>query len=300
MSAHLAMVVAALLWASAAVTSKAVLPVVPFAELAFLRVALGGCAQWATVKAFGLRSVSPRIALRAAAIGAVEPGIVTAIGYWGLSQTSAVHAVVIFSLMPVATALLARIFIGEAFRPSLIIGAAVAIAATVLLVTGRAASTEASLAGDALIAIALLLACVAALALRRNAQANAGSAVAATAYQLAGAATSSLVIAVVAAGGAPFAWVGAAEAGTLATILFLGFGVSGFASPIYNFAFKRLEAAQVTLYVVLISPIGVALAWLFLGEPLSARDVALIAATVAGVALPAAADAFVRARAGWR
>jgi len=39
------------------------------------------------------------------------------------------------------------------------------------------------------------------------------------------------------------------------------------------------------------------LAWLFLGEPLSARDVALIAATVAGVALPAAADAFARARA---
>jgi drug/metabolite transporter (DMT)-like permease len=297
MNAHLAMVLAALLWASAAVASKAALPIVPFAELAFLRVALGSCVQWTAVKAFGLRAVPPRIALRAAAIGAVEPGIVTVIGYWGLAQTSAVHAVVIFSLMPITTAVLARLFIGEPLKLRLVAGAAVAIAATLALVTGRSAGAEASLAGDALVAIALVLACAAALGLRRNAQANPGSAVASTAYQLAGAATSSLAISFVAAGGTPFGWVGTADAATVATVLFLGLGVSGLASPIYNFAFKRLEAARVTLYVTLTNPAGVLLAWLFLGETLSLRDVGLIAVIVAGVALPTVIEARARVRA---
>ncbi|MSP52414.1 MAG: DMT family transporter [Alphaproteobacteria bacterium] len=296
--AHLAMITAAIFWSSASVVSKATFATVPFIELVFIRFALGATTQWVVAFTTGRARIRPTIALRAIAIGVLEPGIITLIAYWGLTLTTAVHVVVIFALMPIVTVVFARLLISEPLRVPVVVGSLIALAATAFLI-GDPRQGAGSFEGDALAMTAMVLASGAALVLRRNAQAHAGSAVSLSALQLTGGAASSGLVMLVSSPVLPFAWLPDADGTTLAALAYIGFIVSGSSMAFYNFAFRRIEAARVSLYVVLITPLGVVLAALLLDEAVSWLDAGLVALIVAGVALPSAIELRQRrARAG--
>jgi drug/metabolite transporter (DMT)-like permease len=282
---HLAMTGAALLWASAFVASKAAIATIPIGELCFVRFAVGALCLWLAALLSGPLHGLGRVSLRAAAVGLFEPGLITIVVYYGLANTSAVHGVVIFALMPLATAFLGRLFLGEALSGLLIAGSLVALAGTVLLVAQAAPGSEATVFGDAVIAAGLFFACAAILVLRRVTQAPV-SPVALTAVQMTGAALASAAVMGVETG-ATFVWTAEATGETLAILAYLGVLVSGVAFVLYNVAIRGIPAARVSLYIVLITPLGVPLAAFALGEAVGWIEAAAVALVVAGVALPA-------------
>ncbi|MBM3508531.1 MAG: DMT family transporter [Alphaproteobacteria bacterium] len=281
---HLAMTGAALLWASAFVASKAAIATIPIGELCLVRFGIGALFLWAVALAAGELRGLKHIAGRALAVGLFEPGFITVVVYWGLARTSATHGIVIFALMPLATAFLGRIFLRESLNPLLFAGSFLAIGGTVLMVSGTAPGSDATLMGDGIIAFGLLGACGAILVLRRVTQAPA-SPLALTAIQMTGATAAGLIVAL-AESGATFAWVGEASFATFAILGYLGVLVSGVAFVFYNLGIRGIEAARVSLYIVLITPLGVPLAAIFLAEPVGWREAAAVAMVVAGVALP--------------
>ncbi|MSP52415.1 MAG: EamA family transporter [Alphaproteobacteria bacterium] len=285
---HLALTVAAALWSSAFVASKAAVATIPVGELCFVRFAIGALCLWLVALPTGQMRGMGQVAGRAFATGLFEPGFITVIVYWGLAKTSAVHGVVIFALMPLVTAFLGRLFLRESLNPFLFAGSIFAMGGTVLLVTGTASGGEATLAGDAIVAFGLFLACVAILVLRRVTQAPV-SPIALTATQMTGAAAAGLAVALIESGGA-FEWVTDAGPETFAILAYLGVLVSGVAFVFYNIGLRHIEAARVSLYIVLITPLGVPLAAFVLGEAVTLRDAFAVALVVAGVALPALVD----------
>ena len=212
-----------------------------------------------------------------------------------LSKTfaSAVHGVVIFALMPLVTSLLGRVFLGEAITRPVLLGAAIAIAGTGLLVSGASGGNEATLFGDAIVLVGMLLACIAMLVLRRVAQSH-RLPMAVTCFQLAGAGVSGLVVALGAAflagEGDALATIAQVDASGWLLVLYLGVLVSAVAFFIYNYALRHIGVGRISLYLVLIAPLGVPLAAIFLGEMIGGRDAAAIALVVLGVAFPAVAS----------
>ena len=111
-----------------------------------------------------------RVGWRPFVAGLIEPGLVSIVAYQGLLWTTAVHAAVIFALMPLIASVFARVFLKEAIAVPVIVGALVGLGGVVLLVSGADANGDASLAGDLLIIVALFMICGVQLTFRRLAQ----------------------------------------------------------------------------------------------------------------------------------
>ena len=289
MMPHIAMTIAATLWASSFIASKAMMEVISPPQLALLRFWIGALVVFGVVlltrKAFNAGAVG----FRAFVTGFFEPGLITIVVYWGLLHTTAVHAVVLFALMPLVTSLLGRIFLGEVITRPVLGGAAIALVGTVLLVTAAPHNGDASLFGDTIVFIGMLLACVAILVLRRVAQTH-GQPVTVTSFQLAGAGFCGFVVVV---GMAFFNHdTGAFDAFTRIDangwllMVYLGVFVSALAFFIYNYALRHIGVGHISLYLVLIAPLGVPLAAIFLDETVTLRDGIAIALVMLGVALP--------------
>lgn len=293
MMPHVAMTVAATLWASSFIAGKALLEMIPPPELALLRFTVGAAVVAAAVLCLGRSFEVRAVGLRAFVTGFFEPGLITIVVYWGVLHTSAVHGVVIFALMPLVTSLLGRAFLGEPITRPVLLGAAIAIAGTVLLVSGASGGNEATLFGDAIVLVGMLLACIAMLVLRRVAQSH-RLPMAVTCFQLAGAGVSGLVVAVgvafLAGEGDALATIAQVDASGWLLVLYLGVLVSAVAFFIYNYALRHIGVGRISLYLVLIAPLGVPLAAIFLGETIGGRDAAAIALVVLGVAFPSVAS----------
>ena len=290
---HLAMTVAATLWASSFIAGKALLETIPPSELAALRFTVGAAVVAAAVLWLGRGFEARAVGLRAFVTGFFEPGLITIVVYWGVLHTSAVHGVVIFALMPLVTSLLGRVVLCEAITRPVLLGAAIAIAGTGLLVSGASGGNEATLFGDAIVLCGMLLACVAMLVLRRVAQSH-RLPMAVTCFQLAGAGVSGLVVALGAAlltgEGDALATIARVDASGWLLVLYLGVLVSAVAFFIYNYALRHIGVGRISLYLVLIAPLGVPLAAIFLGETIGGRDAAAIGLVVLGVAFPSVAS----------
>ena len=289
MMPHLAMTVAAALWASSFIASKAMMEVISPPQLTLLRFWVGALVVLVVVvltrKAFSIRAIG----VRAFVTGFFEPGLITIVVYWGLLHTTAVHGVVLFALMPLFTSLLGRAFLGESITKPVLGGAAIAIVGTALLVSGAPAGGEATLFGDGIVFTGMLLACVAILVLRRFAQVH-GQPIVVTSFQLAGAGFCGLVVV---GGLAVFnndenafeAYLQIDTDGWL-IMIYLGVLVSALAFFIYNYALRHIGVGHISLYLVLIAPLGVPLAAIFLGETVTPRDAIAIALVILGVAMP--------------
>ena len=75
-------------------------------------------------------------------------------------------------------------------------------------------------------------------------------------------------------------------------MLYLGVLVSALAFFIYNYALRHIGVGRISLYLVLIAPLGVPLAAIFLGETVTVQDGIAIALVMLGVALPSLASQY--------
>ncbi|MDA0262003.1 MAG: DMT family transporter, partial [Proteobacteria bacterium] len=160
---------------------------------------------------------------------------------------------------------------------------------TVILVSGTNGDGGATLIGDSIVFLGAFLACVAILVLRRVAQVH-GQPMAVTAFQLAGASFSGVVvvggIAIFNQDPEPFVAITRIDTQGWLIMLYLGVMVSAAAFFIYNYALGHIEVGRISLYLVLIAPLGVPLAAIFLGETITLRDGFAIVLVMFGVALP--------------
>ena len=288
---HLAIVFSACLWATTFVVVKVAMVVVPVAELVAVRFGIGALVLWAVVLATLPRLSFMRIGWRAFVTGLFEPGLISVMLFWGLLWTTAIHATVIFSLMPLLASLFGRIFLAERIAAPVIVGSVVAIAGTALLVADASAESGASLFGDIVVMLSVVLMTGGQVVLRRVAL-DYGQPLVVTAFLLTGAAASGLVVAAV-SGSAPgvFAWMVDARSEVWAALIYLAVLVSAVTFLLYNYALRHVAVGRTSLYFTLVTPLGVFLAVVILGESVSATDVVAIVLVVLGVAMPALAGA---------
>ena len=283
---HLALLLAVTFWASSPTAIKIVLAAVPVIEAVTLRFVIAAIMLWLAAAAVHQAVNVRRVGWRPFVAGMIEPGLVSIIAYQGLLWTTAVHAALIFALMPLIASVFARVFLKEAISVPVIVGALVGLGGIILLVSGAGADSDASLAGDLLIILALFMICGVQLTFRRLAQEH-GQPALVTAMMMSGATVTGAIALATFGDLPPLAWSAQAGIGLWSWFLYTAVAVSGASFFLQNYALRHLPVGRVTLYSVLSAPIGVPFAWLVLGESISTRDLIAIAIVVTGVALPA-------------
>ena len=292
---HMSIILAVSLWSSSATAIKFILPVIPVFEAVAYRFVIAAALLWLVVIAARQLRYLKAVGWQPYLAGMIDPGIIAIMAYTGLTMTTAVHAVVIFSTMPLLASVIGRVFLNEPMTWPVIGGAALGLGGTVLLLSASGSTSNASLTGDALLIGAVVLVCFAQLILRRVAR-DRGRPIVITALMITGAGTIGLIaLGVVGAFGAfgafetaaPLAWAEHASTDIWLVFAYSATVISAAAFFLYNFALRHLHMGRVSLYSVLQAPLGVSLASSILGETVSEREMLGIVLVIIGVALPA-------------
>lgn len=289
---HMSIILAVSLWSSSATAIKFILPVIPVFEAVAYRFVIAAALLWLVVIAARQLRYLKAVGWQPYLAGMIDPGIIAIMAYTGLTMTTAVHAVVIFSTMPLLASVIGRVFLKEPMTWPVIGGAALGLGGTVLLLSASGSTSNASLTGDALLIGAVVLVCFAQLILRRVAR-DRGRPIVITALMITGAGTIGLIaLGVVGAFGAfetaaPLAWAEHASTDIWLVFAYSATVISAAAFFLYNFALRHLHMGRVSLYSVLQAPLGVSLASSILGETVSEREMLGIVLVIIGVALPA-------------
>jgi drug/metabolite transporter (DMT)-like permease len=311
-----ALIAAGLLWGTTVPLSKLALEWLPPGWLSAVRFGLAA----AVLLAVASRRPGQRTALRAAFTPAVL--IAGAFGYGGsvmvqnagIARTSVTHAALLIGAVPVLVAVIAAVWYKTVARPVAWFGFAVSLGG-VGLVTAGGGGGGATMAGDGLVLLSLLLSATVTVAQGRLLTGR--DPVAVTAVQFLGAALGSLPVAAVTEGapampgriGPVLAVVALAGAGTLAPFTLFAFGQSRVSAEVAG-AFLNLEplVGAIAGAVVFGDPAGLAQAAgglaILVGIALSSlplfadRRVARRAEAVVAAAAAADADAGVREGAG--
>ena len=289
---HMAIILAVSLWSSSATAIKFILPVIPVFEAVAYRFVIAAALLWLVVVAARQLRYLKAVGWQPYLAGMIDPGIIAIMAYTGLTMTTAVHAVVIFSTMPLLASVIGRVFLKEPMTWPVIGGAALGLGGTVLLLSASGSASNASLTGDALLIGAVVLVCFAQLILRRVAR-DRGRPIVITALMITGAGTIGLIaLGVFGAFGVfetapPLAWAEHASTDIWLVFAYSATVVSAAAFFLYNFALRHLHMGRVSLYSVLQAPLGVSLASSILGETVSEREMLGIVLVIIGVALPA-------------
>ena len=218
-----------------------------------------------------------------AAMGLLEPGMITLLFLWGQSRTTAVNAASLWALMPVLMPILGRIVLGEPLRWIHMAAAGLAVCGIALLLDGQSRHGGGDLIGDALCVLGVLCGIANQLIARRVAQ-RGGDPLATSAVQITTAAL--LMGGVLILIERPALHILEVPAETYGLLLFLGVVASLGPLILYNYALRHLPVARISLFPPLVGPIGASLSALFIGEAVGWRDVAAIAVILAGVFLP--------------
>jgi len=135
--AYLLLSLAALFWAGNWITGKALAPLVPPAALTFWR--------WAIALALIAPIVAPRLrahrdVIRAhwrpiALLGLLGGGLHNVLQYWGLQYTAAINGPLLNSLTPIFIILLGAALFHEPLRPRSVVGACIALAGALAIIT---------------------------------------------------------------------------------------------------------------------------------------------------------------------
>ena len=162
-----------------------------------------------------------------------------------------VSASVIIGTVPILMPVLGWAVLREPLRAGILIGAAITVAGTILLVQGQGDHGGGSLKGDLLCVVAVLFICANQLIARRVAQTH-GSAAAVSTLQLATAALLSLLVLVTIE--RPPVYLVRFDYEIAALIGFIG--VMGGTIPfvLYNFSLRHMPVGQAGLFVALAAP----------------------------------------------
>ncbi len=283
---HLSMILAVTFWSSSATAIKFILPVIPVFEAVSFRFVIAAALLWLIVLASRQLRYLKAVGWQPYIAGMIDPGVIAIMAYVGLTMTTAVHAVVIFSTMPLFASVIGRVFLKEPMTLPVVGGAVLGLGGTVLLLSSSLSPSDASPTGDALLIGAVILVCFAQLVLRRVAR-DRGRPIVITALMISGAATIGLAALGVFGTSQPLAWVELASTDIWLVFLYSATVISAVAFFLYNFALRHLHMGRVSLYSVLQAPLGVSLAAVVLGEAVSEREMIGIVLVVIGVALPA-------------
>jgi drug/metabolite transporter (DMT)-like permease len=161
--------------------------------------------------------------------------------------------------------------------------AALAFAATMLLVWGQNQHGGGNWIGDVCVAGGVLASAANALLARRTAQAGANPLVT-SCWQL----TSACLVAALLLFLLPATGVHVVEASppALLALLYLGLAVSGGVYILSNYALRHMPVGRMGLFSCLVGPVGTAIAALLLGTKVSAADGVALAIVLGAVLLP--------------
>jgi drug/metabolite transporter (DMT)-like permease len=255
---------------------------VPLTKLAVHGLAPG----WLTVARFGLAAAILLVACRSRLRAAFSPAILAwgAAGYGGtiliqnegVLRTSVTHAALLVGATPVLVALIAAVRLRSVARPVAWAGYAVSIAG-VLLVAGGGGG-QATLAGDGLVLISLVLSASFTVAQTRMLPGRDPLAV--TAWQFLGATLAALPVA--ATEGTPVS-NGLGHALPVTVLLALGGTLAPFA--LFAYGQSRVSAATAGTFLNLEPLVGAAAGVVMFGDPFGLAQAAGAVAVLAGIAV---------------
>lgn len=282
-----ALTAAGVAWGTTVPLSKIALEWVGPGWLAFLRFGLAAAVLVTVLARRTARSPEGRKALRAAfrlpvlASGALGYGASVVMQNAGIARTSVTHAALLAGAAPVLVAVIAFAWHRVAARPVAWAGFAVSLAGVGVITGGHSGS--ATLAGDALVAVSVVLMASATVVQSRFLKGL--DPVAMTAAQFVGAAAVTLPVAA-AASGAP-AVPGGAGAGAVMIGSVLGLAAGGTLLPFTLYAYgQRHVPSEVAGAFLNLEPLVGAIAGIVLfADPAGSRQVAGGAAIMAGIAM---------------
>jgi drug/metabolite transporter (DMT)-like permease len=291
--ARLAALVAIILWGISFVATKAALRELAPVPLIFGRLVLGVALLLAILAARGERLPRDGATWRELAwLGFVGVAVHLLLQAVALTRTSAVHTGWLIGLIPIWSAILAALFLGERLNARQVAGFALGFAGALLVMTGGRLDAGLlalpSTQGDLLVLVSTVNWAVYTI-LGRRVVPRLGARVATAGAMTAG--TLMLAPLFFAQGGtAAFAHL---SPGGWAALLFLGLGCSGLGYLLWYGALEKLEAGQVAVFLYLEPLVTLAAAAWWLDEPIG------IVAVVGGVVVLAGVS-LVQRRAGSR
>jgi drug/metabolite transporter (DMT)-like permease len=284
--ARFAVLVAIVLWGVSFVATKAALRELAPVELIFGRVVLGATVLLALLAARGERlAASPRAWADLALLGLVGVAGHLLLQAWALTMTSAVNTGWLIGLIPIWSAILAALFLGERLGGRAFLGFVLGFGGALLVVTrGRFDGSTLALPstkGDLLVLVSTVNWAVYTILGRRILPRLGGARLATAGAFVAGAAMLAPIF-FLTSGLSTFAHLSAT--GWL-SLLFLGIGCSGLGYLLWYGALERLEAGQVAVFLYLEPLVTLAAAALWLDEPIGAITVLGGLVVLVGVSL---------------
>ncbi len=273
-SVYLVLLVANLVFATSYSVTRVVLADVPPATLGLARSVIGAVILVAWVGR-GLRSqkISPPDHGRIALMGVVGFALAFGFGNWGIAQSTASNAALLITVEPTSLLLLSPLLLGERLSPREAIGAALALAGTVIVVVNGIPGVTRSLAphwrGDLLLILSGVA--YAAYSLLGRGVLTRLPVAAVTAWSILWGTAAMLPLAWLEwrAGQVPV-WTSGAIVGTL----YLGIVITALGYAVWNWCLDRLGASRVAIFVNVQPLAGALLGVWWLREPLTGFTVA--------------------------
>ena len=235
------MILATLLWATSIPAGKLGIAVLPVSEVLVFRFGLGALVLWIFL-AFTRRHFTFYAASRAFGYGFMAPALATMMAYWALYLTSAVHVVIINSMMPLLSALFAWRLLRERTSLPVLIGAVLAVIGVLVLATVKPPGQDASIWGDLMVVGCNILACLAMVGLRHLSQTH-SDILSITAWQLSGATVCSLLVMIFIESWAdPRGWTAVEDTDTWILIFYLSVFLTALPFGLNNYALRGLTA----------------------------------------------------------
>jgi drug/metabolite transporter (DMT)-like permease len=281
----LALLLVMAVWGSAFTVTKAAIDEIPPVMIALLRFVL---ASAILLPGLIIRRQQALPLLRRswpimAAMGVCGFTLFQAGANLALAYTTAAQAAIIQSVIPVMTAILAALVLREQPSARRVLGILLSLAGVVAVILVAAPNEHASnplIGGAIMLAVVALWAVYTVLA-KRLSQADP---LLVTAYSTIFGALFLVPLALIESRGAALPAISAQ--GWL-SIVYLGALSSTMANLLYNWSLTHLDASQAATFINLVPIVGVAVAVLFLGEPLVAWQLVGGAVTLLGVWLAA-------------
>src|SRR6201995_5221912 len=280
-----ALAAAGLLWGTTVPLSKLALAWLPPGWLTVVRFGLAAAILLAVAHRRGAHAgPARRSGLRAAftpavlAAGAIGYGGSVMVQNAGIARTSVTHAALLIGAVPVMVAIIAAVWYRAVAAPVAWFGFAVSLGGVGLVTVGGGGG-GATMAGDGLVLVSLLLSATVTVAQGRLLAGR--DPVAVTAVPVLGAALASLPIAVVAEG------VPAAPAGARVVLAVVALALAGTLAPFTLFAFgqSRVSAEVAGAFLNLEPLVGAIAGVVAFGDPVGLVQVAGGLAILAGIAL---------------
>jgi drug/metabolite transporter (DMT)-like permease len=273
-SVYLVLLVANLVFATSYSVTRVVLTDVPPATLGLARSVIGAVILVAWVGR-GLRGqkISGPDHGRIALMGVVGFALAFGFGNWGIAQSTASNAALLITVEPTSLLLLSPLLLGERLSPREAIGAALALAGTVIVVVNGIPGVTRSLAphwrGDLLLILSGVA--YAAYSLLGRGVLTRLPVAAVTAWSILWGTAAMLPLAWLEwrAGQVPV-WTSGAIVGTL----YLGIVITALGYAVWNWCLDRLGASRVAIFVNVQPLAGALLGVWWLREPLTGFTVA--------------------------